>query len=467
MTIVAEQWGLKQRLVLVAGLAALGACVPYRPAPIDSGASAAQFAARRLDDPTLLAAVRRRLPDAVSSPGEWNRAALLVAALERNADLAVARAELATVQARETTAAQRPNPDLWLESEYAIHDAHPWLYGFYFDWLARSGARRRLEIDYARLDSRRARAELLDATWAVRHALTEALCALEGTSRRTQLLERLARAEDALVVAERRRITAGEDPPAELVAAERARIEVDQRASEERERAAAARAALARALGVPSKALEGVRVVWGDWGEPPALADAELAVRREQALLSRTDLLAALGAYSMSETRLHLAVARQYPELVLEPGYYWDHGIAKFPFDVGFTVPFNGNRGEIAEARAQRDLAAQRMLALQALIYGDIAAAQSTESIARENAAVAARQLEVARRQAGQVELAVRLGAADILERIAADIVALEAELALVDLRAELQSARDALEDALRSPLSGPELGLAPASETS
>ena len=92
---------------------------------------------------------------------------------------------------------------------------------------------------------------------------------------------------------------------------------------------------------------------------------------REQALLSRADLGVAIGDYAAAEAKLQQAVARQYPQLTLSPGYYWDHGIAKFPFDVGFTLPLNGNRGEIAEARAGRELAGQRMLATQADIFGE------------------------------------------------------------------------------------------------
>ena len=185
------------------------------------------------------------------------------------------------------------------------------------------------------------------------------------------------------------------------------------------------------------------------------------ATRKEQALLSRADLSAAIGEYSMAERKFHLAVARQYPELTLGPGYYWDHGIAKFPFDVGFTLPLNGNRGEIAETRAERDLAGQRMLALQSDIYGSIESAGRAERIARTNAQAAERQLQAARRQESQADLGVRLGASDSLEQLAAKIATARAELALVALRGQLQASRNLLEDALHTPLSGPELALA------
>ena len=202
-------------------------------------------------------------------------------------------------------------------------------------------------------------------------------------------------------------------------------------------------------------------IAWPDWGEPPPLAQDELAARREQALLSRADLGVAIGEYAAAETRLHQAVARQYPELMLEPGYYWDHGIAKFPFDVGFTLPLNRNKGEIAEARADREVAGRHMLAVQAGIYGEIAAAERAEQWARASVATAERQLQAARQQERQADLALRVGAMDALERVGASITAINAELELLQMRALLQESRNELEDAVHAPLSGPEIGLA------
>jgi outer membrane protein, heavy metal efflux system len=147
--------------------------------------------------------------------------------------------------------------------------------------------------------------------------------------------------------------------------------------------------------------------------------------------------------------------------LTLSPGYYWDHGIAKFPFDVGFTLPLNGNRGEIAEARAGRELAGQRLLALQSAIYGEIEAAERDERIARQSADAAQRRLTSVHRQVEQADLALRLGAADAQEQLGAQILAAQAELEVLQTRAQLQASRNNLEDVLHTPLSGPELELA------
>ena len=200
---------------------------------------------------------------------------------------------------------------------------------------------------------------------------------------------------------------------------------------------------------------------WPDWGEPPPVDDDTRRETREQALLSRADLGQAIVAYAAGEARLQQAIARQYPQFVLSPGYYWDHGIAKFPLDVGFTLPLNRNQGEIAEARAGREVAGQRMLALQSDIYGEIIAAERAERIARTSTDAAQRQLEAARRQKQTADLGVALGAADVQDQVAAEIFATRAELELVQMRAQLQDSRNNLEDVLHAPLSGPELALA------
>ncbi|HUX73089.1 MAG TPA: TolC family protein [Steroidobacteraceae bacterium] len=449
---------------LAAGALAVlvAACVSYRPAPIQPRRSAAAFAARRLDDPYIRAAVARLLPARAAPwpPDDWNRGMLLAVAWADNPTLAVARAEVRAAIARQRTAAQMRNPDLRLMSEYARHDAHPWLYGLETAWLIRWSGRRRLAMRIAWLRSSDAQLGLMDRLWAVRRELIASLADWQGARRRVVVLDRLAAAQNRLIRYAHRRVVSGEDPSAVLFAAETQGIDVQQQRSAALATAEAGLADAARTLGLPRKALAGAKILWRGWGRPPRIKPAVLRTARERALLSRADLGAAIGEYAVAEARLQRAVARQYPQLVLGPGYYWDHGIAKLPFDVGFTLPLNGYRGEIAEARAARTVAGRRMLALQADIYGRIAAAVRTEQLARAAVAVAGRRLDVARRQAARADLAARLGEVNGERRLASAVIVAQAELALLQMRSRLQAARDALEDALHAPLSGPELAL-------
>jgi hypothetical protein len=165
-------------------------------------------------------------------------------------------------------------------------------------------------------------------------------------------------------------------------------------------------------FGVTPSALDGLAFDWPEWGSPPPAAPARLQGLGEQALRARSDLAGAIEEYAAAENRLHQAVVRQYPQFQLSPGYYWDHGIAKFPFDVGFTLPlFNRSEGEIAQARAAREVAGQRMLAVQAEIIGAIAAAERGEQVAHANLAAAEHGFDAARRQREHAALSLRLAA--------------------------------------------------------
>lgn len=434
----------------------------YHARPLHPRQNARTFAARRLDSPALRQAVTKLLPrpPAQWPPQHWTRADLLAVALADNPRLAVARADVGRALAHRITAGEEPNPTIGLQSEYALHDT-PWLYGIAFGLPLRSPTLRRLAISQAQIAVSRERWELLGATWTVRSELIAALSDWQSAQRSSALLDGLIGEEQQLLQQQRARVAAGEDAPATLVAVEDALLQAQQEQGEARAQAQRAQSDVAAALGLPPQALDGLQLDWPVWGTPPPVAAGTLRQARASALLSRGDLSAAIDGYAEAENGLRQAVARQYPQFTVTPGYYWDHGIHKFPLDFDLTLPlFNRNRGEIAEARASRELAGERMLALQDEIYGQIAGAERAESIARENEHAAQRRLQSAQEQLRQARLGLKLGAIDASEELAAGIAATRARLDLLQTQARWQAARDALEDALRAPLSGPELSM-------
>jgi outer membrane protein TolC len=449
------------RGVLLVSCAVLGACARYEARPIDPAMTAQAFAARQLDAPELREAVREAAPQLAANwpPPSWSRADLLAVALVQNPKLALARAQMQAALAKQVGAGATPNPDLNLQSEYARDESRPWLYGLAFDFALRTPSRRRLDVDVARLAATSARWQLVEQTWAVRRALVDALGEGELARRRMETLDRLLQAQRQWLSAQQRRVELGAEAPGTLANLRMAVLELEQQRAQAGRDAAGAQAALAAVLGLPAQALDGVHADWPDWGAPPSPQAAREAA--ERALLARADLAAAIADYAGAEKQLERAVARQYPEIHLRPGYYWDHGIAKWPFDVGFELPlFQRNEGEMAEARAAREVAGQRLLAVQADVQGEIEAARRADAAAAANVSAAQRRLDEARRQAQHAELGLGLGAIDRAERLGSETLAVRAELDLLQARAQAQLARNALEDALREPLSGPELAL-------
>ncbi|HEY6892995.1 MAG TPA: TolC family protein [Rhodanobacteraceae bacterium] len=454
------------RIAIALASLTLGACATYTPAPIEPAKTADAFAARRLDAPEVRESIARVLPEAAAPwpPVAWNRADLFAVGMAENPSLAVARAEVEAALAARITAGETPNPTLGLQTEYARHEPDHWLYGVSFDFLLPHRAVRAIDLDVAEFGAAGARADLMEKTWDVRRTLVAAESERESARRRLEIATRLAGAEDRLIALQRRRVEAGEDAPTDLNVSEAARLDIEQQVARARADALAADAALAAALGMPAAALDGIAIDWPDWGAPPAFADDDLARAREAALLSRADLASAIDAYATAEKKLERAIARQYPEFSLKPGYYWDHGIAKWPFEADFALPvFNRNEGEIAEAKAAREVAGRKLLQLQAEIFGEIDAALRADAVAAASLDVARRRGDSLRRQLAHADAALKLGAGDSVDRSNAEVLALRAELEAVQAAAERQAARNALEDALHAPLSGPELALAKA----
>jgi cobalt-zinc-cadmium efflux system outer membrane protein len=450
-------------------LCVIGGCAHYIAKPLAPEKTLATFEARRVDDAAVRARVALLFPILATDwpPARWDRAHLFALAVAANPELAVSRAEVDASVVQRAHAGLLADPDLSLQTEYARAEEKPWLYGLGLSIPLPSGARRELDRQIADTEVDTARATMLAQVWQVRSDIAHALSDLEFATRQRALLDALQTLQQQRVDTSTTRVTAGEADAGDSLTAREALLRAQAARADADRAVSRAEAALAQALGLPAAAITGLPRDWADWGAPPTIDDATVSHRREQALLARADLAAAIATYAGSERRLQRAIARQYPTFVLSPGYYWDHGIAKWPLSLAFALPlFNGNRGEIAEADAAREVAGAKLIAAQTRIHGEIDAAARVETIAIANLSAADRQVASAAEQQRRQQLALKLGAIDRVESLATDILAGEAALDALQRRADLQNARLAREDALHAPLSGPELALPPAPAT-
>lgn len=448
-------------------LAALAGCAHYQAKPIDPAGTAAQWKARRLDDPALAARLRPMLEQNGRSwpPASYGRADLLVAALALNPDLAEARAHLAEADAAVRTAKALPNPTVSLALERYASDqvgSSPWLWGMSTSWLVDTALRRRLRVDLADAGVRGARLDYAEKVWDVRRALRASLVDLLIGQRQRALADDTVTRATALQAALERRRSLGEAMPAEVLQVASTLAQARQASATAAQRVVDARARLARTIGVPAQALDGVTLRWDDLESPPAFADGRIDRLAERALLSRADLERALVDYASRETELHEQVRLQYPQLSLGPGYTYDHGVRKLQFNLSASLPvFDQNQGPIAEAEARREAAGRHVEAVQATIDSDIhgavgrlAASRSAWESARDGRAAAERLQR-------QVELGYAHGEDDrvaMLNAELASVAAAQAQLAAAD---QVQQALGALEDAVRSPLDDDEAALA------
>lgn len=431
-------------LALVSASLAMSACVAYAPAPVRLEAYPQQRAAARLS--------------AAADGHAWTGAELLAEALRNNPAVTEAAAKYQTAVAAAKTSHVPPSATLTLTAEYAKSEPKQWLYGAGSDIPLDIGGRRKERIGAADLAALQSLYDYGEVVWTVRMALARA------RTERSFADEELAQARAVEAVrqarAERldRRVAAGEDDrPLALTA--RGELEAARRrVTDALGRRAAADAALAGALGLPVLAIRDLQLA--PVVTPPESLDVAAAARG--AALTRRDVLRAVVDYDLSESALRLEIAKQYPEIHVGPGYTYDHGVAKLPFNLALTLPPQDlNRAAIAQAEAKRTEAGRSLEAVQAGALSAIDAAEAGLVASRS----AVRQVEVrdipnADALAAATARSLKAGAADRIDDLGARALALETRLTLLDARKAQVLAGIDLEDALRAPFDPAELTL-------
>ena len=459
-------------MAALAGIFA-SSCVRDQPVPLSPVATAAALESRSLEDPRLrqfvLAATRPDAPP--DAPIRWDLASLTAAALYYHPDIALAEAKLAGAKAAVITANERPNPVLnftnivgqGLVPGAIPIGAAPLTIGPAIDFLIDAFGKREARTAEALRLEQAARWDLAAAGWQVRGRVRAALLALWAAERRLALTKQRLALQDQLVELLEHRQAAGEASALDVSRERVSRADVTLALHDLDLAASEARVDLATAIGVPDHALDGVALATEAFDHPHLLdGRAESGLWRREALTRRADIQASLAVYSASEADLKLAVAGQYPDITLSPGYSYQYGINQYQLNVLATLPiFNQNQGALAEAVAKRQEAAARFVALQAQIIGEIDRAsvayrKSTQVLA----SAAAMQADEARR-ARQIEKSFAAGQADRPTLVSTQVEAAITALSNFDAVLQQRQALGSLEDALERPRYGPVVLLA------
>ena len=445
-------------VVLIMALAALSSCAVYQPRPIDPQSTLQSFEARTLDSAELKRFIERNAV-ALATPwprANWSLDALTLAAFYYHPDLDAARARLGTTEAAQGTAAQRPLPTAQVPLGYNADSGAdpPWTVGLALGVTIETAGKRGYRIAQAQQTSRSAQFNLGQVAWQVRGRLRDRMLTLYGALGSQVLLERQAAAQDAIVQMLAKRLALGEASGSEAALA---RITLNQNrlaVSEAQRVARDARALVAAAIGITPEVFEQATLSFVDFEAlPTQIASRDL---RRQALLNRSDWMAALADYEASQSALQLEFANQYPDVRLGPGYTWDSGANKFSFGVGLPVfSINRNRPAIAEAQARRVEAATRAMAVQAQALGDASRAAEDFDAARHKVTVADELLASDRRQFALVERSFRAGETDRLALMLAQHAVYADEVARLDAAIKVQQALGLLEDAMQRPIGG------------
>jgi CRISPR system Cascade subunit CasA len=439
----------------------LAGCAHYAPAPVDIQSLAQQRETVRPDEAAVADKMRRIAPAASLEAGQWNKLSLLAAALLYNPEIAAAKAGIETAARQARAAREAPGTTLTLATEYA-NDASansPWLLGGVLDVPLDVGGVRQARIAGAALATDDARYAYADVVWSVRMAIDRALMDRITSNEQAEIYHQLADLRARQLAAAERRLDAGVASRTDLERVRAEGADAQRLAADADNAAKAAALALAQAVGTPGASFADIS--WPGFSEPAPQAAQEVSQAQiGEAMLARADILRAMVAYGQAEAALRGEVARQYPQITLSPGYTWERGLVKLPFNIGLALPpLDLNRHAIAAAEASRSEKGKQVEAAVALARGAIDSAQS-ECTAARTALKHVREIELptAEMLARRADRELAAGSIDRVDWASAKAGALLARINANDALLRVHRADAALEDALQRPLTGPEL---------
>lgn len=441
--------------LLVAALS-LAACVHYSPVELSAEETMNELRSRSLDDPAFLAFMQTNLPAAVNPAPivAWDLEQLTWAAVYFSPELDAARAAHTIADAGVQTASALPNPAFSLGNSYVTPEGEqsPWILQPTIDFTVETAGKRSHRSNQALALATAARFDLGAAAWNIRSRLRTALIELILGERELGSLRAEEALREELLRITELRITLGDLPPMLAADAALELRELRQLRLESEERRQRARVSLAELIGLSVAALSGKEFRLPDVVLPN---DADFQEHIEtEALLNRLDVLGALAEYAASEAALQLEIARQYPDLVLGPGYRWREDEKRWLLGIAFELPlFDRNEGPIAEALARRALAAARFHQVQNTALANLDRAVHRHSFSREAYAHATEALATLEMHEQEMELAFSLGDIDADTRAGIRLKTAAARREQVRAFRDLQLALGFLEDAVQKPL--------------
>lgn len=426
------------------------ACQTYLAKPLDPQSTAVGFSNRSLDDSGLRAALASSGYSPASKswpPSPWRLRELQGTALHFHPDIAVAKAQAASSLAAVTTADSAPNLGLNFNPERGSPGAgiSPWVLGFSLDYTIETAGKRTQRTRQARATANATVLGISDKAWTVVSAVRSSLLELEANTKRLEVLESQRENDETLVAIVAKKVQAGESPRTDLgiYQTQQSRNLVDL--ADGRSKSDAARAKLADAIGLPASALRSAKISFGPLDG--LTENPNTASLRKAALLRRPELLGLLETYAATDAALRLEIAKQYPDVRLNPGYTFDQGQKKWALGIGLTLPIDRNIGPIREAIAKRDEAAAIFERAQIRIRGELDQALAAYKADRARLRAVDQLLANQQLQLNQAQKLSKAGEADHIGELTARSLVFQAQLARIDALLQAQQSLGKLED--------------------
>jgi outer membrane protein TolC len=427
-------------------------CARFHPQPVSPDQTAAAFDARSLTNTNLQAFLETNHITGPWPRRSWDLDALTLVAFYYQPALAEARAQWASIQTTSITAGQRPNPTVGFTPTYDTTTPPPWIFGLTWDIPIETAGKRGKRIAEADHLAEAARWNFVSAAWQTRSRARAALLNLYAARETESLLARQESAQSNVVRLLEGQFAAGAVSSYEVTQA-RVTLGATRLARQDATgQYGQARVQLANALGLPLRALDDVTFSFAGLDQFPQ--DLTASEVRREAILNRADVRGALAEYAASQSALQLEIAKQYPDLHLNPGYELDQTDNKWSLGVTLELPvLSHNQGPVAEAKATRAEAAAHFLTVQTTAIAEIDSALAGYNAALQKSATAAALLNDLRKQLDSAHAQAQAGEVEPLTLANAEVEYAAGAQNQLDAVVKAQAALGQLEDAVQSPL--------------
>ncbi len=394
----------------------------------------------------------------------WGVDELTYCALFFHPSLDVARAQWRAAESAELAAAERPIPNLnanVARSNQANEDIKPFAFGLSIDIPIETANKREIRIENARHLSQAAKLEIAQTAWQLRNQVVQSFNEYQFNQQQIKLLTEEQMRRQEIVDIYQKRVSLGAASNVELSTVKLQLQTTTSELNTANQNKLVLQSKLASNLGLPLGKVSEMNLASDSVDQPSQLnpvmtTDVQAGDLQTSALLNRLDIRIALERYAAAEAKLKLEIAKQYPDLVISPGYAYEFGDRIWSLGLsGLLTLLNKNKVGIAEATQLREVEAAQFNALQAKVIAE--ANISSTQVAQANLALDNQHKLLSEQQNNTQRMMRRFSAGEI-DRLELTYAKLEnnvAEKSVALAYFQLKTALNQLENTLQKPLTG------------
>ncbi len=428
----------------------------YIAKPIDTAALTQKIASRRADSDQFHQYLLNNGYASEQLPiQQWKLDDLIYCALFFNPSLDIARAQWRSAEAAKLTAAEMRLPTIggqYSKSNNASEEISPHAYGLSIEIPIETANKRNIRIESAQHLAEAAKLRIAQAAWQLRNEVTKTFTEYQANRQQIKLMSKEQAYRQDIVAIYQKRIDLGESSNIELSRAKLQLQTLNTELESLQRNHLVLLARLANNLGLSLSQVEQMQLA--DTANTKALVSSSAADLQTRALLNRLDIRIALERYAVAEAKLKLEIAKQYPDIVISPGYAYEFGDKIWSLGLSSLMTIlTKNKLAIAEATQLREVEAKQFEALQANVISEVNIAnakliQSAQLLDNKKNLYQQQQANTRR-----MDNRLRAGESDRLELTYAKLEEVIAEQQIALTNFQLAASANDLENAIQAPL--------------